>query len=82
MFHKINAVQAESNFLLKIHFVEGVSKIYDVKPWFEKFPVFLELKNKPDLFSKVSVGPGGLGVVWNDHLDISCDDLFFDGKII
>ena len=43
-FYKIKSVKPLVDFKLKIRFVEDVTKVYDVKPWFEKFPVFLELK--------------------------------------
>ncbi len=34
------------------------------------------IKNAPELFSGVEVDVGGYGIVWNDDLDLSCDELF------
>ena len=82
MFHKVKAVQAMPNDCLKVQFVEGITKIYDVQPLFEKWPPFEALKKDRELFSKVKVAPGGYGVVWNEDLDLSCDELFEFGREI
>ena len=36
----------------------------------------------PELFFEVQVDAGGYGVVWNDELDLSCDELFENGQRI
>ncbi|MBQ7386893.1 MAG: DUF2442 domain-containing protein [Clostridia bacterium] len=79
MFHKIKNVSALPEFKLSVQFSEGVTKIYDVKPLFEKIPPFAELKNKPEVFASVWVDVGGYGIVWNDELDLSCDELWENG---
>lgn len=81
MFHKVKAVNALPDYELSVQFAEGITKIYDVKPLFEKWPAFKTLKSS-DLFNKVSVDTGGYGIVWNDELDLSCDELFENGKTI
>ena len=82
MFHKVKSVNAMPNHRLCVQFSEGVTKIYDVKPLFAKWPVFKMLENDMELFSSVSVDAGGYGVVWNDELDLSCNELFENGKVI
>ena len=82
MFHKIKAVCALPEFLLSVQFTEGVTKIYDVKPLFEKWPPFKALERDPALFSCVETDVGGYGVVWNDELDLSCDELFANGRTV
>lgn len=79
MFHKIKNVSALPEYKLSVQFSEGVTKIYDIKPLFEKMPVFAELKNDPQEFACVSVDIGGYGIVWNDDLDLSCDELWENG---
>ncbi len=79
MFHKIKNVSALPEFRLSVQFSEGVTKIYDVKPLFEKIPCFVELKNNLDEFYSVYVDVGGHGIVWNDELDLSCDELWANG---
>ncbi len=79
MFHKIKNVSALPDFRLSVQFSEGVTKICDVKPLFEKIPCFVELKNNLDEFYSVYVDVGGHGIVWNDDLDLSCDELWANG---
>ena len=82
MFHKIKNVNPLPDYRLSVQFAEGVTKIYDVKPLFSKWPVFNELVNDPDLFFCVKVDAGGYGIVWNDDIDLSCDELFENGIIV
>jgi hypothetical protein len=79
MFHKIKNVSALPEYKLSVQFSEGVTKIYDVKPLFEKIPLFSELKDSAQEFFSVSVDVGGYGIVWNDDLDLSCDELWENG---
>ena len=79
MFHKVKAVTALPDFRLSVQFAEGVTKLYDVKPLFEKWPVFRALQESPELFASVEVDAGGYGIIWNDDLDLSCDELYANG---
>ena len=81
--HKhIEMVLPLPNYVLYIAFDDGICKVYDMKPVF-KHPklesVFKELFETKGLFDKVKVGRGGYGVVWNERLDFSCDDLYYNG---
>ena len=80
MFHKIKSVVPLSDHRLSVQFSEGVTKIYDVSPLFEKIPVFKSLTEIPGEFARVYVDVGGHGIVWNDDLDLSCDELWENGK--
>ena len=44
MFHKVKAITPLPDWRLGVQFTEGVSKIYDIKPLFNKWPQFKELK--------------------------------------
>ncbi len=79
MFHKIKNISPLPEYKLSIQFSEGVTKIYDIKPLFEKIPAFNVLKEAPMEFACVSVDVGGYGIVWNDDLDLSCDELWANG---
>ena len=79
MFHKVKNVFPLPDFKLSVQFSEGATKIYDVKPLFDKIPAFAELKNNPEEFSCVTVDVGGYGIIWNDDLDLSCDELWENG---
>lgn len=81
MFHKIKTVSPLPEYQLSVQFSEGCTKIYPVAQLFEKIPAFTELKD-PRLFSDVQVDVGGHGVVWNDDLDLSCDELWENGVLV
>ena len=79
MFHNIKNVSALPDYRLSVQFSEGVTKLYDVTPLFEKLPVFKSLLENPEDFPSCSVDIGGYGIVWNDDLDLSCDELWENG---
>ena len=79
MFHKIKNVAALPEYKLSVQFSEGVTKIYDVKPLFAKIPLFAKFNRDQDAFFCVSVDVGGYGIIWNDELDLSCDELWENG---
>ena len=79
MFHKVKNVFALPEYKLSVQFSEGVTKIYDVKPLLEKIPSFAELKENPAEFACVTVDTGGYGIIWNDDIDLSCDELWERG---
>ena len=56
-----------------------MTKIYDVAPLFERIDAFSDLRDHPEEFASVSVDVGGYGVIWNDELDLSCDELWENG---
>ena len=76
MFHKVKNVFPISDFKLNVQFSEGVTKVYDMKPLFEKLPVFRRLQQDPALFACASVDTGGYGILWDDELDLSCDEMW------
>ena len=82
MFHKVKNVFVLPDYKLSVQFSEGVTKLYDVKPLFDKIPAFKVFEKNPKKFSEVSVDTGGYGIVWNDELDLSCDELWKHGEKI
>lgn len=81
MFHKIKSVTPLQDYKLSIQFAEGITKIYDMTNLIENNKIFFKLKNQ-ELFASVEVDIGGYGVVWDDNIDISCDELFENGEVI
>ena len=47
---------------------------------FTKWPAFKILKNRPELFAGAEIYPGGYGIIRNDELDLSCDELYKKGS--
>lgn len=81
MFHKIKNVNILSEYVLTIQFAEGITKTYDMTKLIQENNSFKELKNE-QLFHDVKVDVGGYGIIWNDDIDISCDELFANGNKI
>ena len=46
----------------------------------KKIPVFQMLDYVQGLFNQVRVDTGGYGIIWNDEIDLSCDELYYNGK--
>ena len=82
MFHKIKHVAPLSDYRLSVQFSEGVTKLYDLKPLFDKLPVFRQLEDNPSEFGCVSVDVGGYGIILGDDLDLSCDELWDNGTVV
>jgi hypothetical protein len=78
MFHKIKDVSALSGMKLAVQFVNGTTKIYNVNPLLQRFEAFKVLEDA-ELFGAVEVDAGGYGIIWNDNIDISCDELWDNG---
>ena len=81
MFHKIKNVTALKDYKLSVQFSEGITKIYDVSELIKTNSMFYDLKDI-ELFYSVEVDVRGYGIIWNDDIDISCDELFENGKTI
>lgn len=82
MFHKVKSVTPLPDYQLSVQFAEGVTKIYDVTPLLSKWDAFKALQERVQLFAKVVVDGGGYGIAWNDDIDLSCDELFENGKTV
>jgi hypothetical protein len=80
MFHKIKTIKPLKDFIIEAEFKNGVKKIYDVKPLFKEIPSFKELKKSAGLFERAKVSSGGYGVIWNDKLDLACDEIWENGR--
>ena len=82
MFHKVKNVFVLPDYKLSVQFSEGVTKLYDVKPLFDKILAFKVFEHNPEKFSDVTVDVGGYGIIWNDEIDLSCDELWEHGETV
>ena len=78
MVHRIKSVQPLPDMVLHIEFQDGIAKTYDVKPLMDRFEVFKDL-TVGGLFNLARVDTGGYGVVWNEYIDLACDELWENG---
>ena len=79
MFHRLKAVEPLADMKLRVTFLSGDVKRYDVKPLLKKWEAFESLAQVRGLFEQVRVDMGGYGISWNDELDLSCDELWENG---
>ena len=82
VLHKVKTVYPLKNYKLQVWFEEELVKIYDVALLFNKWSEFKVFIDEPDLFETVKVDKGGYGVLWNDELDLSADELYENGITI
>lgn len=80
ILHRVKSVQPLKDYILSVSFKDGSQKEYDVKPLFNNYSMFDDLKNIPGLFDQVETDPGGYGISWNDEIDLSADELWENGK--
>ena len=79
MFHKIKDITPLPGLKLSVQFSEGVTKIYDVSRLLKSIPAFRYFEDYPEAFADVEVDAGGCGIIWNDDIDLSCDELWSNG---
>ena len=59
-------------------FANGTTKQYNVAPLMKDIPAFKALEDEA-LFNNANVDVGGYGIVWNDEIDLSCDEIWDNG---
>lgn len=74
-FHKVKEVSVLPDLRLSVQFANGTTKIYDAAPLIRRLPAFAALEDEV-LFGSVEVNQGGYGIIWNDELDLYCDELW------
>lgn len=80
-FHTIKYIKPLENMILEAVFSSGEIKRYDMKKLIKKHEVFKSLENK-ELFNKVKVDIGGYGIVWNESIDLSSEEIWVNGITI
>lgn len=82
MFYKVKEVKPLQNYSLMVQFEDNTKKIYDLNPLFSRWEAFEAILQTTGLFEQVRVDVGGYGISWNDDIDISCNELYNNGKTI
>ena len=70
------------NYKLLVTFFNNEVKEYNVGIWFDKNQYFKVLSSTTGLFEQVKVDIGGYGISWNNELDLSCNELYFNGTSV
>lgn len=79
-FYTIKSITALPGYVLLVSFDEGALKEYDLTHLIETNEIFKPLKDNLELYYSVRVDVGGYGVFWNEDIDISCNELYVNGK--
>lgn len=82
MSHLIKKVEALPECFIKVSFLCGDVKKYDVKKICDSLPQFKSLLIDEKLFYDVKVDVGGYGISWNDDLDLEAETIWEDGILI
>lgn len=80
--HRIETVNTMPDYFVKVKFLGGVTKKYDMKQLFSRFPQFHHFEKDKGLFESAKVDKGGYGIVWNDELDLDAEVIWDDGILI
>ena len=80
--HRIEEVKLQDDLLLWVRFASGEIKLYDVKPLLTEIEAFSVLQSNSQLLYNVHVALGGYGVLWNEDIDLSSDELWRNGNLV
>lgn len=78
-FHRAVSVETLPGCCLRVVFRDGVVKTYAMKRLFDHLPQLKALED-PLLFAAAQVGPGGYGIIWNEDLDLDCNEIYVNGE--
>lgn len=81
MINKIMSASFLNDYIICAQFASGVTKKYDIKPLFNEIKLFNNLKDN-NLFIYGHVDTGGYGIVWDDQIDISADEIWENGIVV
>jgi len=82
MFHKVKMIKPLPDYSLLVQFESEEKKQYFVKQLINEIEAFKMLFYVPGLFEQVKVDAGGYGISWNDEIDLSCNELYYNGVTV
>ena len=80
MFHKATELRLLEGTTLEVLFQDGYVKRYDMRTLFPKYPQLKQLEDRSLFLSGKLIG--AYGIVWNDDLDLSCNELYENGETV
>jgi hypothetical protein len=79
MFHRLASISPLPGYKLRAEFNTGEERLYDVGALEKIWPVFGDLRAISGLFELAHLEAGGCGVVWNEYLDLSSEEIWHEG---
>ena len=81
MFHRAKSIKYKRGTIIEVLFMDGEKRRYDMALLFEKYPYMKALQDRR-FFKTGKPDAGGYGIVWNDDVDISCEEIYYNGTPI
>lgn len=80
---RANRITIKDGSKFELRFLDGTVKEYDVSILFDRFPVFEKLKDR-SLFEQahLDIPTAAYGIIWNDEIDLSVEEVWCNGKTI
>ena len=82
MYNRLTSISFKENLIIIAKFNDGKIVSYNIRQLYDQFPIFKELENDPLLFNNGIIAPGGCGIIFNDEIDIACEELYENGTLI
>lgn len=79
MFHRGVDLEFKEGTVLEVTFQDGKVIRYDMAVLFDKYPQLSALKNR-EFFETGRLM--GLGIIWNDDLDIETETIYEEGEVV
>ena len=79
MFHPLASISPLPGYKLRAKFKTGEERLYDASSLEKTWPEFADLRAIPGLFELARLEAGGHGVVWNEFLDLSSEEIWHGG---
>lgn len=79
---KGKALRLIGNGIVEVDFTDGVRKQYDMKQLFSKYPFMKRLVEEEGFFEQGKMDCEGWGIIWDDMVDISIEEIYYNGEDI
>lgn len=79
MYNRIELVSFNNN-IISVKFNDGKVVSYDIRDFTKELPLLKKLEEKPSLFENGRKAPDGSRVIFNDEIDITCEELYENGR--
>ena len=76
MLPRIKSVIPIEKMKIQVVFQNNEEKFYDISQLCTRFPQFRQLEVETDLYKQAKVDTGGLGISWNDDLDLASEEIW------
>jgi len=81
MYNSLVDVKFKENLIIIAEFQSGEIKEYDFKKLLKEYPIFSKLSDN-NIFFNGYVSPNGSGLIFNEDLDISSEEIYENGTLI